>query len=143
MTRCGSQEKAGFKTALIPDAFVYHKRRTDFKQFYKQLHFFGRARINIYKHFPSELKLVHFFPAAFVVFLAFLVIANLFSLGLAVLCNILLLIYVVLLFIHALIDTKLLKIAFLSVAASFIQLIAYGLGFIQDFWKRVLFEEKV
>src|SRR5690606_24302890 len=57
-------DKAGYKVGLIPEAIVYHKRRTDFAQFYKQLHFFGRARINIYKHFPSELKLVHFFPAA-------------------------------------------------------------------------------
>ncbi|HTK18633.1 MAG TPA: glycosyltransferase, partial [Mucilaginibacter sp.] len=53
---------AGFKIGLIPDAKVYHKRRTDFMQFYKQLHFFGRARINVYKFFPSELKAVHFFP---------------------------------------------------------------------------------
>ena len=51
----------GFKIGLIPDAIVYHKRRTDFRQFYKQLHFFGRARINIFKHFPTELKAVHFF----------------------------------------------------------------------------------
>lgn len=49
----------GFKIGLIPDAIVYHKRRTSFLQFYKQLHFFGRARINIYKHFPASLKLVH------------------------------------------------------------------------------------
>ena len=48
--------KAGFKIGLIPTAVVYHKRRTNFKQFYKQLHFFGRARINIYRFFPSELK---------------------------------------------------------------------------------------
>ncbi len=57
--------EAGFKIGLIPAAKVYHKRRTSFAQFYKQLHFFGRARINIYKHFPAELKLMHFFPAVF------------------------------------------------------------------------------
>jgi len=54
----------GFKIGLIPAARVFHKRRTSFSQFYKQLHFFGRARINIYKHFPSELKLVHFFSGS-------------------------------------------------------------------------------
>lgn len=131
-------QKAGFKTALIPDALVYHKRRTDFLQFYKQLHFFGRARINIYKHFPSELKVVHFFPAAFVFFLGFTIITNLFDSGITPLCNTLLLIYTILLFFHALATTKSLQVAALSVIASFIQLIAYGLGFIQDFWKRVV-----
>ncbi len=53
----------GFKIGLIPAAKVYHKRRTSFAQFYKQLHFFGRARINIYKHFPSELKAGAFFSS--------------------------------------------------------------------------------
>src|SRR5690606_12160605 len=76
-------QRAGFKTGLVPDAFVYHKRRTNLMQFYKQLHFFGRARINIYKHFPSELRLVHFFPAAFVVFIVGTVVANLFIPSLA------------------------------------------------------------
>ena len=47
----------GFKTRLIEDAFVYHKRRTDFKQFFKQLHFFGTARINIFRFFlPGKSK---------------------------------------------------------------------------------------
>ena len=30
----------GFKSGLIPKAFIYHKRRTDFRQFYNQLHFY-------------------------------------------------------------------------------------------------------
>lgn len=134
-------QQAGLKTALISDAFVYHKRRTDFKQFYKQLHFFGRARINIYKHFPSELKLVHFLPATFVVFLFLLLLANLFSSTLASIGNFLLLIYTLLLFLHALKTTQHLQVAVLSVIASFTQLIAYGLGFIQDFWKRVVLND--
>jgi GT2 family glycosyltransferase len=69
----------GFNIGLIPDAIVYHKRRTDLIQFYKQLHFFGRARINIYKHFASELKVVHFFPALFTLFLCLSLILNLFN----------------------------------------------------------------
>src|SRR5665213_538921 len=67
----------GFKIGLIPGAKVYHKRRANFLKFYKQLHFFGRARINVYKFFPKELKLVHFFPAAFTLFLLFSLIVNL------------------------------------------------------------------
>jgi len=137
--------EAGFKIGLIPDAKVYHKRRTNFYQFYKQLHFFGRARINIYKHFPSELKLVHFFPALFTLFLGFTFLSNflqaVFILPTAYItqiCNFLLALYVLLLFVHAWVKTGSVKVSFLSVAAAFIQLIAYGMGFIQDFWKRVI-----
>ncbi|RZL40053.1 MAG: glycosyltransferase, partial [Pedobacter sp.] len=128
----------GFKIGLIPAAKVYHKRRTSFTQFYKQLHFFGRARINIYKHFPSELKAVHFFPAIFTLGLGFTIICNIFFKPLAYVCNFFVLLYFLLIFFHAWQVNKSIKIAFLSVIASFIQLTAYGLGFIQDFVKRVI-----
>jgi glycosyltransferase involved in cell wall biosynthesis len=132
----------GFKIGLIPAAKVYHKRRTSFAQFYKQLHFFGRARINIYKHFPAELKAVHFFPAVFTIGLGFTILSNIFYRPLANLCNFFLLLYFVLIFFHAWQVNKSIKIAFLSVISSFIQLTAYGLGFIQDFVKRVIFNTK-
>ncbi|SEM68753.1 Glycosyltransferase, catalytic subunit of cellulose synthase and poly-beta-1,6-N-acetylglucosamine synthase [Mucilaginibacter gossypiicola] len=126
----------GFKIGLIPDAIVYHKRRTNFYQFYKQLHFFGRARINISKFFPQELKLVHFFPAAFTLGVILTIILNLFGSSLALAGNFILLIFNLLIFFHAWWKNKSAKIAFLSIIAAFTQLIAYGLGFIQDFWKR-------
>ncbi len=132
----------GFKIGLIPQAKVFHKRRTSFLQFYKQLHFFGRARINIYKFFPSGgLKLVHFFPAAFTLFLILTVIANLLNRPVALACNIFLGVIILLIFFHALVKNKSVKVAFLSIAASFIQLTAYGLGFMQDFWKRIILKQ--
>jgi glycosyltransferase involved in cell wall biosynthesis len=91
----------GFKIGLIPAAKVFHKRRTSFSQFYKQLHFFGRARINIYKHFPSELKLVHFFPAAFTCFVLFSVLMNILWPALAYICDFILLVYFVMIFFHS------------------------------------------
>ncbi len=128
----------GFKIGLIPEAKVYHKRRTNFLQFYKQLHFFGRARINVYKFFPKGLKLVHFFPAFGTLFIAFTLIANIFAWPIAGLCNFLLAVYILLIFFDAWIKNKSAKIAFLSIIASFTLLIAYGLGFMQDFGKRVI-----
>jgi glycosyltransferase involved in cell wall biosynthesis len=128
----------GFKIGLIPDAKVYHKRRTDFYKFYKQLHFFGRARINVYKFFPRGLKLVHFFPAFGTVFIAFTLAANVAGWPLAAVCNILLAVYILLIFFHAWLKNQSLKIAFLSVIASFTLVIAYGLGFMQDFCKRII-----
>jgi len=132
----------GFKIGLIPDAKVYHKRRTSFSQFYKQLHFFGRARINIYKHFPSELKLVHFFPAVFTLGIAFTIFCNFFYWPLGFICNFFLLLYFLLIFFHSWSVNKSLKVAFLSIISSFIQLTAYGLGFMQDFIKRVVFKQQ-
>lgn len=132
----------GFKIGLIPGARVYHKRRTSFIQFYKQLHFFGRARINIYKHFPAELKLVHFFPAVFTCAIIFTLLMNIFYWPLAYLCNFILLIYLMLIFFHSWQVNKSLKVAFLSIIAAFIQLTAYGLGFMQDFIKRVVFRQQ-
>jgi glycosyltransferase involved in cell wall biosynthesis len=128
----------GYKIGLIPDAIVYHKRRTDFVKFFKQLHFFGRARINVYKFFPDQLKAVHFFPAAFTLGLIFTLLANLLSPTLALLCNIVLLLIILLIFFHSWWKNKSAKIAFLSIIAAFTQLTAYGLGFIQDYWKRVV-----
>jgi glycosyltransferase involved in cell wall biosynthesis len=132
----------GFKIGLIPLARVYHKRRTSFSQFYKQLHFFGRARINIYKHFPAELKLVHFFPAVFTCGVILTVLINIFYWPLAYLCNFILLIYLMLIFFHSWQVNKSLKVAFLSIIAAFIQLTAYGLGFMQDFFKRVVLKQQ-
>ena len=131
----------GFKIGLIPAARVFHKRRTSFGQFYKQLHFFGRARINIYLHFPSELKLVHFFPAVFTIGILFTLLLHLISLPLAYICDAGILVYFLMIFGHSWIVNRSLKVAFLSIIASFIQLFAYGLGFIQDFFKRIVFKQ--
>ena len=130
----------GFKIGLIPDAIVYHKRRTSFSQFYKQLHFFGRARINVFKFFPSELKLVHFFPAVFTLFLAFTLLVNVFQNPVSILTNFFLVLYVLLIFFHSWSVNKSLYVAFLSIFAAIIQLTAYGLGFMQDFVKRIIFK---
>jgi glycosyltransferase involved in cell wall biosynthesis len=127
----------GFKSGLIPEAFIYHKRRTSFKQFYKQIHFFGRARINISRFFPLELKWVHFFPACYfiyfwnAIFLNILVppIGNLLFLGLSL--------YWLAIFIDALRQTKSLKVSLLGVVAANIQLLAYGQGFIEEGIKKI------
>lgn len=123
---------SGFKTGLIEDAYVYHKRRTNLSQFYKQLHFFGRARINIGRFFPSEIKLVHAFPALFTVaFLGFwlfkFIYAPIFYLG-----AISFTLYFSLIFADALKQTQSLSVAFNAIPAAFIQLFAYGIGFITE-----------
>ncbi|WP_420575901.1 glycosyltransferase [Ekhidna sp.] len=122
----------GFKTALIDKAFVYHKRRTNFRQFYKQLHFFGTARINVFRFFKSELKLIHFFPAAFTLGIIIgLFLMVLFPLPGKVLMLLYGVYFLAILF-DATIKTKSLQVGMLSVCAAFIQLTAYGLGFMKE-----------
>lgn len=122
----------GFKTGLIPGAFVYHKRRTSFSHFYKQLHFFGRARINVNRIFPGELKLIHLLPAFFVLGLvgwlaSFWLSAVLFSIGASIIS-----LFVLAVFIDASLQYRNLKIGFFSVGAAFTQLIGYGVGMITE-----------
>lgn len=129
-------QRLGFKSALLPDAFIYHKRRTRFAAFFRQLRFFGRARINISRFYPDELKLVHAFPALFTLWLIsfplqFLIWKPLFWLS----CG-LLLTYCILLFTDAWRQSRSLQVAGLALPAAFVQLTGYGFGFLSEGWKK-------
>ena len=128
--------KAGFKVGLIEDAFVYHKRRTTLGQFYKQLHFFGRARINISRFYADELKPVHFFPLFFltgwlVLVVSWFVYKPLFIVGLSVAT-----IYYWLIFMDSTIKNRSLPVGVLSIVAATVQLSAYAIGMVEEFFKR-------
>lgn len=127
----------GFRTGLIPDAFIYHKRRTDFGQFFRQLRFFGRARINISRYYPGELKLVHAIPALFTLFVFSIPLWALISPILFGLASGFLGLIALLILIDATRKEKSLKIGVLSVVAAFTQLIGYGIGFLSEGWKRI------
>ena len=127
----------GFKSGLLPNAFIYHKRRTSFIQFYDQLHFFGRARINISRFFPNELKWVHFIPLAYYIYFWNTIIWNIVEIKLGMILSSLLLAYWILILIDALIKSKSLLIAFLGLIAANIQLLAYGKGFLEEGLKKL------
>lgn len=126
--------KGGYRCRLFPEAWVWHKRRTDLKKFFKQVHNSGIARINLYKRYPESLKLVHLLPALFTIGVAFLlIIAIWFQPSL-----LLLLLFALLIFLDASIQNKSIHIGSLSVAASFIQLTGYGSGFLRAWWLRCI-----
>ena len=58
---------AGFKTVLIPNAFVYHKRRTNLIQFYKQINFLEERELTLTRFHPGHLKILHLFPLIFII----------------------------------------------------------------------------
>ena len=117
--------KNGYTCRLFPDAWVYHKRRTDLKKFFKQVHNSGIARINLYKKYPDSLKLVHLLPAVFTLGVALLLLGSLFCLF----SFTPIILYALLVCIDSTIQNKSLSIGVYSIAAAFIQLIGYGTGF--------------
>jgi len=129
--------ESGFTTGLIPGAFIYHKRRTSFGQFFRQLRFFGRARINISRYYPAELKLVHTFPALFTLFLASIPVWALISPVLFGLAVGMLVLFSLLIFIDGSRQQKSIRVGALSVLAAFVQLTGYGIGFLSEGWKRL------
>lgn len=141
--------KAGKRCRLFPKAWVWHKRRTDFRKFWKQVYNSGIARINLYKKYPDSLKLVHLLPMVFTVgtaCLLLLILSGLFLLCIPIL-NIIgsllvmiglmpLLLYSIIICVDSTMQNNSLKIGLLSIAAAFIQLTGYGCGFISAWWKR-------
>ena len=129
--------KAGYRCRLFPDAWVWHKRRTDWRKFFKQVYNSGIARINLYKKYPESLKLVHILPAVFTLGVCAILLLSLvcpWSL-------LLLFVFVLVILIDASIQNKSLFIGVLSVIAAFIQLIGYGTGFLSAWWKRCVCKE--
>lgn len=124
--------KEGYKCRLFSGAWVYHKRRTDLKKFFKQVHNSGIARINLYKKYPESLKMVHLLPAVFTLGVAVLLLGAPFCLySLTPIA-----LYALLVFIDSSIQNRSLCIGLYSIAASFIQLIGYGTGFWRAWWNR-------
>ena len=132
--------KGGYRCRLFPEAWVWHKRRTDMDKFFKQVFNSGIARINLEKRHPGSMKLVHLLPTAFTVGVTALIILALVLrfmgswMWLYALLPIEL--YCLLIFIDASIQNKSMVIGILAVEAAFVQLFGYGLGFIKAWWQR-------
>lgn len=123
--------KMGFKTALIPNAYVYHKRRIDWSKFYKQVNKFGKARPILNQRFPDYTKITFWFPSLFIIGLPISILLSIMNVPYLLYLYIL---FYLLFFIESLFKTKSLKISILSIIASFIQFYGYGTGFIKSYF---------
>ncbi len=159
--------EAGYKPRLFPKAWVWHKRRTDFRKFFRQVFNSGIARINLEKRHPGTMKLVHMLPMVFTVGVIGLVL--LFILGLSMyfygewldannlrptdnmhqgvgfcFCIIALfplLLYSFIIFVDSSIKNRSIWVGILSIPAAFVQLMGYGLGFLKAWWKRIVLKQ--
>jgi glycosyltransferase involved in cell wall biosynthesis len=124
--------KMDFKTALIPNAVVFHKRRINWKKFYGQVHKFGLVRPILNLWHPGSGKITYWFPSLFMIGLLFAVV--LFLLGYLIF----LLGYFAFFIIVGLdagIKNRSLTIGLAAIIATFIQFSGYGYGFLISTWK--------
>ena len=128
---------SGYNVQLLNSAWVYHKRRTGWKKFYRQVYNSGIARINLHKKHPGSLKPVHCMPAMFTVGVGVCLIGAPFCL----LSFTPLILYAMLVFADATIKNRNLKIGFLSIISSYVQLLGYGLGFLSAVWNRLILKK--
>lgn len=125
----------GFSTQLIREAYVYHKRRTNLRQYYKQVYNSGIARINLQQRHPGSLKLVHTLPAIFTLGLISLLLLSTLVSWFFVFP---ILFHMLILMLSALISNRSLGIGLLAVVTSYTQFLAYGFGFLKAFWRRII-----
>ena len=123
-------QDAGFKTGLIPEAYVYHKRRIDFRKFRMQVYKFGLARTILMRLHPRSKKAVYALPSLALIMGIVLIVAGFFNhyfwwplfLGL------------IILLLDALIKTGNPFIALKGLAATIVQVFGYGWGFFKGYW---------
>lgn len=132
--------KGGYQCRLFPEAWVWHKRRTDLRKFFKQVHNSGIARINLSKRHPGTLKIVHLLPAIFTLGCGLLVVLSLVAgvLGCPHWWVMLLplLLFALIIFVDASRLERSLGVGARAVAAAYVQLLGYGTGFIRAWWRR-------
>jgi glycosyltransferase involved in cell wall biosynthesis len=132
-------KERNYRMGLIPEAYVYHKRRGTFKDFWQQVHSFGRTRFLLDELHPhlGLIKPVHAFPALFVLFCVlipvwYLLLKPFFWLSLSALG-----LFIGTIFLDSLVKNRGLGVAFLSIIASFVQLFGYGTGFLREGIRRI------
>ena len=130
----------GFETRLIPDAYVYHKRRIDWDKFSVQVNKFGKARPILNSWYPKHNKLTFFFPSVFIIglFCSFLVML-IFNFDLPLQ---LYFVYFLVLFLTSAYQNKSIKIAYLSLIAVWKQFYGYGTGFMKSYYKIIILKQK-
>jgi len=132
---------SGAKVIYVPDAIVYHKRRTSLRKFFRQMFNWGVARINLTKIDRAILEPLHFIPAVGTLGYLLLILLMPFhpifcycwliatGIGLGLM---------VVIFISAWRRYQDLRTALLAPVVSMTQIVAYGLGFTTNYMRRII-----
>ena len=117
-----------FETQFIENAFVFHKRRATFKQFFKQTFAFGKGRPFLNKKYPKTSKITYWFPTFFILLFTISLVSFLFGVQFLALFFV---VYFIAIFLDSLLKNKNINVAVLSMFTTFIQFTGYGLGFLR------------
>ena len=120
--------RRGYSTALFPDAGVYHKRRNTLRSFYRQVFRFGRTRYVISRIYPETRRWVFWMPSLMVLAGLLLLLFSWFLPWLLLIPGA----YFLLIFVAAALPTNCTQLGLLAMLTSAIQIVAYGLGFLQS-----------
>ena len=132
-------QKLGFKTVLIENAFVYHKRRISWKKFYIQVNKFGLVRPIINQWHPKSKSLVYWFPTLFSLGFVLSLVLTLFNIPILLYFYVL---YFLVAFLLAFISSKNIIVAFQSILAIGIQFFGYGYGFLKSTISLLILKKK-
>ena len=121
--------KQGYISRLFVNAYVYHKRRIDWKKFHLQVKKFGMVRPILNKWHSGTSKLTYWFPTFFSTGLLLSLILFILNVRWPLL---LFAAYILLVFLSALASRRRIKVAFYAVLALFIQFFSYGYGFLKS-----------
>lgn len=140
--------EAGCNSRLFPEAWVWHKRRTDLRKFFRQVYNSGIARINLEKRHPGTMKLVHLLPMLFTVGVIALILISATGRVLMEYDDVHrwywmcaapwlpIIAYSLLIFADSTLQHRSVRIGMISIGAAFTQLMGYGFGFLEAWWKR-------
>ncbi len=117
---------------IIQEAYVYHKRRGNFFDFFKQIRSFGQTRIQLKRNYNISVKIVHLFPVIFMLGLFSGICLIFVSFKYSMIFLSFYLMYFLLLALDSTIRERNIKIGVLSAIAVFVQHVAYGYGFWEE-----------
>ena len=121
----------GNKSALIYNAKVFHKRRTNLIKFFWQMFKSGKGRHFLNLKYDSTFRLFHLFPTIFIlIFILSQILYVFFGYKVGMFFQFIYLIYFVVIFIDSTIINKNPLIGFLSFITTFVQFLGYGIGYI-------------
>jgi glycosyltransferase involved in cell wall biosynthesis len=126
-------KQQGFALGFIPGATVYHKRRINFRSFFRQVHKFGLTRPILNRWHPGTARITYWFPTVFLIAVLAAILAPVFWKDdrawyfLGIIGG-----YLLLVGIGAGIKSGRLRAAFLAPIALLVQYTGYGLGFLKS-----------
>lgn len=131
--------KMGKISKGFPNLYVYHKRRISWNKFYQQMNKFGKARPILDLKFPEYSKIHFWFPTLFIIGFDVAIISALFGHFVPIFLYGL---YLLLVAFEAIVKTKTIQLIPYILVSLFIQMYAYGLGFLWSKIQLVFYKKK-